>query len=171
MTLRIHPDDAPLFENVSRIWDPAGRAWTGVESSRSYSDRLVLKLEGVDDANAASAWRGRVLEAERTELPALEAGEWWNDELIGLRLLVDGNDVGTVQGLVPTPGQQLLEVERADGEEALIPLVGEWVESLDVSAGELRMQLPAGLLEINDVSADSPDAEPGGDDATDSGDS
>ena len=57
-------------------------------------------------------------------------------------------EIGSVVGFVDNPGQALLDVERADGTAVLVPVVDEIVRDVDVEAGIVRVDLPAGLLEL-----------------------
>ena len=57
-------------------------------------------------------------------------------------------EIGRVSGFVDNPGQALIEVERQDGSATLIPVVDEIVLDVDVEAGIVRIEAPAGLLEL-----------------------
>ena len=40
-------------------------------------------------------------------------------------------------------------VQRANGDEIIVPFVNDFVEEIDTAAKIVRMRLPAGLLELN----------------------
>lgn len=73
-----------------------------VEGSRTFKDRWILKLEGVDDRNAAEALNGVELYGEVDDAEdMLEADEWYPKDLIGLEArLVEGNGLGLPAGQV-----------------------------------------------------------------------
>jgi 16S rRNA processing protein RimM len=56
-------------------------------------------------------------------------------------------EVGVIQEILEMPMQELLRVDHA-GKEVLIPLVEEFVESVDNRKKILYLHLPDGLLEI-----------------------
>ena len=69
VTVRLYTDDPEWrFEPDSVLYSQDGETEYIVEGSRTFKDRWILKLEGVDDRNAAEAEMRQVghdLEAER----------------------------------------------------------------------------------------------------------
>lgn len=60
----------------------------------------------------------------------------------------DAGFIGAVKGVLANPGQNLLEIERADGGTLLVPAVEEIVLDVDEEAGVIRVDLPTGLLDL-----------------------
>ncbi len=152
LTVRIDADDAPLWRDLTRV--RIGDAWYAVEGARSYRDRLVLKLESVDDAGAAQALRGATVEAERDALPPLEEDEYLADDLIGLDVVEGARSLGRVRGLIATGGADVLEVDGPDGRELLVPLARGIVRRVDRAGGRIEVELPEGLEELNRTDSD-----------------
>jgi 16S rRNA processing protein RimM len=127
-----------------------GLAVHAVESARAYRDRLVLKLAGVDDASGAAVLRGCDVLAPAEDVPALPAGVYWVERLMGARVMdaVLG-DIGRVKDVVEGGGGDLLLVEDGDGVETLVPLVKEFVTEIDETSGTIRLALPDGLRGLN----------------------
>jgi len=121
-----------------------------VESARAYRDRLVLKLVGVDDANAAGALRGCDVLAPAADVPELPEDVYWVERLLGARVrdAVLG-ELGRVKDVVDTGGSNLLVVEDGDGIETLVPLVKEFVTEIDESSGTILLTIPEGLRGLN----------------------
>ena len=121
-----------------------------VEAARSYRDRLVLKLCGVDDATAASALRGRWVFAPAEEVPQLPRGVHYLARLVGLQVVEEsGRAVGRIVDVLGTGGVDVLVVEGEDAEEVLIPLAREFVRSVNEKEGVANVRLPEGLLALN----------------------
>ena len=55
--------------------------------------------------------------------------------------------VGTVRRMLELPSVEVLEVERADGSELLVPMVGDAIRALDV-AGR-RVDVDLGFLDAD----------------------
>lgn len=104
----------------------------------------IVRLEGVQDRQAAEALRGRELTVELAEAPALEEGEWWAQELAGCEVMDGERHVGTVIGLMELPSCEALEVRLValdvDGQDKpagssagqlLIPMVGDAIRHVD----------------------------------------
>jgi 16S rRNA processing protein RimM len=111
---------------------------------RRQGARIVIALDGVGTAQDAQAWVGRVLFLERAEI-RLGPDEYLDEDLIGMRLCDErGNALGSVTGVEHYPAGDCLVVAPRG---ALVPLVKAFVRSIDVAAGTIVMDLPAGLLE------------------------
>ena len=116
----VHPIDDHSFEIA---FDGVG----GEEASILVGCHCLIPRDSIDDSvfeEAPGTWEGwTVVDAT--------AGE-----------------IGSVFGLTENPGQALLEVERPDGSTVLVPVVDEIVLDVDVEAGIVHVDLPAGLLEL-----------------------
>ena len=109
----------------------AGVARTVLRSSGTQA-RPLVRLEGIEDREAAAALRGELLLVDEAAAP-LEEGEWLADDLLGLQ--VEG--LGRVTRVLPGPSCDLLETE--DG--TLVPLVSDAVTKLDIQAGTMQVDL------------------------------
>jgi 16S rRNA processing protein RimM len=107
-------------------------------------EKPVVRLAGCDTREAAEALHGRPLQVALEHAPALEPGEWWAHELEGLAVTDGSKAVGTVRRMVELPSVEVLEVERTDGSELLVPMVGDAIRSLDVA--ERRVDVDLGFL-------------------------
>jgi 16S rRNA processing protein RimM len=117
-----------------------------VESCRRHHARLLVRFSGVGDRSGAESLRG-VLYVGVDRLRTLEPGEYWEHEIVG-SVVTDaaGHELGEVTKLVPGSAQDLLEVATPRGVR-LVPFVGEIVVEVDVGAGRIRVDPPAGLLD------------------------
>ena len=89
---------------------------------RDSGKTAVARFEGISDRSAAEALRGSLVEVDRATLPALEEGEYYHADLIGLEAIDrDGNRIGTVSAVENYGAGDLLEVELPDGKRSLIP--------------------------------------------------
>ena len=104
-------------------------------------ERPVVRLAGCDTRDAAEALHGRALRVALADAPRLEPGEWWAHELEGLAVTDGSRAVGTVRRMVELPSVEVLEVERPDGSELLVPMVGDAIRTLDPEAGRVDVDL------------------------------
>ena len=82
----------------------------------------VARFEGVSDRSAAEALRGSLIEVDRADLPALDDGEYYFADLVGLACVDgEGKTVGIVASVENFGAGDLLEVELPDGRKSLIP--------------------------------------------------
>ena len=89
---------------------------------RDGGKTAVARFEGVGDRSAADALRGSLVEVDRSALPALEEGEYYHADLIGLPCVDrEGNEIGAVAAVENFGAGDLLEIELRSGRRSLIP--------------------------------------------------
>jgi 16S rRNA processing protein RimM len=134
------------------LGDRRGRPTTEVltvEKTRPFKDGLLVtfrELTTLDER--AEALRGRTLLIPEAEAVPLGEGEVFHYQLVGLRVLSAGAEVGTIREVLELPGAVTLAVQRPGRKELLVPFVREWIRRLDVAAGVLEIEPPEGLLEL-----------------------
>ena len=160
--MRIFRGEAAHWGDVRRVWLGDGQAESSVfevEQARAYRDRLVLKLEGVEDPTAAEALRGARVAVAVEDAPELPAGEHYTALLVGMEVLDEGERiVGRVIDIMPTGGKDVLviappsndsgAIAKKEQNEILVPFAEEIVE-VDQAAGVIRIRPPEGLLDLN----------------------
>jgi len=113
-----------------------------IERRAGHDRRVILRLEGCADRDAADGLRGQDLFVGRERAPALGEDEWWAEDLEGCAVRDGDRVVGTVVRLLALPSCEVLEVERAHGGDALlVPLVSDAVRRVDVERHEIDVNL------------------------------
>ena len=119
-----------------------------VATARPHKGRLLLSFEEIPDRTAAEALRGlKFFAAPLERAEDADPDEFYDHELIGLKVHLDGEKIGEVAGVMHTPGRQILEVDY-DGREVLVPFVSDIVPEVDLEAGFLSITPPEGLLDV-----------------------
>lgn len=103
---------------------------------------MVATLAGVGDRDAAATWIGARIWVPRDALPEPEAGECYQTDLEGLRVLnTAGEFLGTVSYLFDNGAHDVLMVRDESGRERLIPYVVDvYVKSVDLDAGSIVVE-------------------------------
>ena len=120
-------------------------AWSEVrrQDGRVHSGALVVALDGVGTREAALAMKGSEVGVPRVALPAAAEGEYYWDDLTGLRVLNRaGVLLGEVRGIAQHGAHPLLRVARpseSPGPERLIPFVAAIIDRVDVDAGRIEV--------------------------------
>ena len=127
---------------------PADSTQLTIASRRWHSGQLLVAFDGVIDRTVAGELTGSWLSVDSSQLPEThDPDEFRDHELIGLRVRTpDGEHVGVVTDVLHH-GQDLLVVQRAPGQEHLVPFVKAIVPEVDVAAGVLVIDPPPGLLD------------------------
>jgi 16S rRNA processing protein RimM len=103
---------------------------------------FLVDLEGVGDRSGAAALRGEELVLDRRELDAPEEGEFYVQDLVGLRAVGEAGEVfGTVAETFETPAHEVLVIRR-EGEILYVPFTLEHVPEVDLGAGRVVVRPP-----------------------------
>ncbi|MGY6498966.1 MAG: ribosome maturation factor RimM [Microcella sp.] len=142
---------------------PQTSAWHGqsltLTELRWYNGQPVGFFEGVTDRTAAESLAKAILWIEQPTDEEPEDNAWYDFQLVGLRVLRDGNDVGEVVRVEHLPAQDLLVV-RTGERDVLVPFVSAIVPTVDIDAGTLVVTPPDGLFDELDDAAEPPAATP-----------
>lgn len=110
-----------------------------IESVRQHGGRLLVRLAGVADRDAADALRGSLFVIDADDLPPIdEPDTYYDHQLVG---------VGVVTEVVHTAAGELLAVKR-DSDEVLVPFVRAIVTSVSLDDGIVEIDPPHGLLNL-----------------------
>jgi 16S rRNA processing protein RimM len=120
LRLKLFSDSVDSLSRSQSLY--VGGAARRLLSIRDSGKTSVARFEGITDRASAEALRGSLVEVDRSELPALEEGEYYHADLIGLAAVDrQGKSVGTVVAVENYGAGDLLEIEMADGKRSLIP--------------------------------------------------
>ncbi|HEX5125803.1 MAG TPA: ribosome maturation factor RimM [Rhodocyclaceae bacterium] len=120
--------------------DPVDWKQYPLRGCKLHGKGIVVAFEGVDNRSDAESIEGLFVAAPRETWPAPSKGEYYWNDLTGLRV-VNHQDVtlGVVRGLIETGAHAVLDV--VDGEvERLIPFVSAYVQKIDPEKGEIRVE-------------------------------
>jgi len=139
-----HDPDSETLDGVAAIW--VGGVERKVVGVRDTQRGWLVQLEGIVTRNDAEALRGQPVEVEREAL-ALTDDDLLLHDLVGLEVRrTDGTPWGKVAEIMVGSHQDLLVIH--DGEiERLLPLVDQFVTSIDVEAGVVIVDPPEDLPE------------------------
>jgi 16S rRNA processing protein RimM len=118
-----------------------------IEGLRPAKDHFVATLAGIADRNSAERLTNVKLYVPRERLPKPEEpDEYYHADLIGLAA-VDraGRPLGSVVAVHNFGAGDLIELRRGEGEPTeLLPFDAVTVPEVDLAAGRLVVELPAG---------------------------
>ena len=150
------PSSVPLA--IEEHWLPVGK----------NAGRIVLKLAGHDSISQAELLSGLQVMVPAAELPSLEEDTYYVSDLVGCTLFNGDQPAGQVVDVqfamspdgktrlpeaAPLLGIQLTNAP-ADEDPILVPFVLAHLESVDLAAKRITMNLPEGLLDQPEAIAD-----------------
>jgi 16S rRNA processing protein RimM len=135
---------------------PTSSPWHGktltLAELRWYNGQPVAFFEGVTDRTGAESLVKAILWIDQAADEPDEPDAWYDFQLVGLRALRDGVEVGTIARVEHFPAQDLLVI-RTPEREVLVPFVAAMVPTVDIAAGTVTLTPPPGLLEDLDDEA------------------
>ena len=102
------------------------------------SSNVRVKIKGVDDRNAAEALIGTELFVKRDVLPDLQEEEFYQSDIIGLKVLLASTqqEIGQVAGFYNFGAGDIIEI-RLNGkkETEMLPFTKQYVPVIDLQKG------------------------------------
>jgi 16S rRNA processing protein RimM len=139
------------FEDLDEvvIVSPGGERKSGkLENFRFQKDRVVLKLSGYDDVDAARVLIGHEFAVPESDRVQLEEDEFYDWELEGCTVKVGDESIGQVRSVMKTGGAEILVVTDGNGKEMLVPLASDIVLEIDPAAKTILVDPPEGLFDL-----------------------
>lgn len=121
-----------------------GSSTLRVTGVRPHKGRLLIRAEGIDDADAAQRYAGAVLYAPRDSVD-VAADEYLDADLVGCRVVgVDGREYGNVDSVEHYPASDMLIVGKT-----MVPMVRAHVRDIDLTARLIVIDPPLGLFDLS----------------------
>ena len=122
------------------VLEPMGRSGRGL---------LLVRVEGVNDRDAAEALKGRMLHVARTALPPTGEDEYYHADLIGVSVYrTNGSMLGTIVAMHDFGAGDLMDVRLANsGRSVLLPFNRSTAPVVDLVTGRIVVELMPGLLD------------------------
>lgn len=149
--MRVNPwADSPEFlkQFKTMYFDKKGEKSLKVIAARPHGNVVILKADGIDTVEAASALRNKVLYIRRADAKIAE-GSYFIEELIGCEVL-DADDesicYGTLSDVSETGANDVWHIEK-DGTEYLIPAIPDVVINADVANNKVIIRPLKGIFD------------------------
>jgi len=109
-----------------------------IEISKIHGNSIVAKLVNIDDRDAAFELRNKTILMPKHELPALEKGEYYWNDLMGHAVINQKQEhLGVVQTFLETGANDVLVVKG--DKEHLIPFIQHVILNVDMGKKEIEV--------------------------------
>jgi 16S rRNA processing protein RimM len=139
-----YADSPDFFEEVTTLYDKNGKDYK-ISNVREHKGAILFNVEGIDDMTTAERLKNTSLYARREDFPPLPEGEYYLTDLIGLTVVSDGEEIGSVSDIIEK-AQNLIVVKKNDGTEALVPQCDAFVKKVSLDEGKIYIEAVEGLL-------------------------
>jgi 16S rRNA processing protein RimM len=145
------PED--LLRHDTWLVERAG-GWrpVAVRAARTHGNAFVAHLEGIEDRDAAAELAGTQVGLPRDALPALDDGQYYWVDLIGLEVVDEsGESLGVLREMIETGANDVMVIrprassdrDRGRGADRIVPfLTGDVVRDVDLAAGRIQVSWP-----------------------------
>jgi 16S rRNA processing protein RimM len=143
-----HWDGSEALSRARQIWLSLSdrRVAYTVERARAVPRAYLIKLQGVDDRNAAEALHGAPVSIDRSMLPPLEPGEYYLIDLVGARVIGPDGELGEVTSVTSHPTVDVVVIKLGSGKTAEQALSAPWLDHVDVAARQIVLSSLDGLM-------------------------
>jgi 16S rRNA processing protein RimM len=109
---------------------------------------IVLKLEGIDDANTAESLRDQNLAIPVSELAQLPPDSYYQHDILGLMVItLDGQKLGSIVDIIVTGSNDVYVIKVPDGSQVLIPAIKDVIKQVDLIRRTMYIDPLPGLLD------------------------
>lgn len=120
-----------------------------VSSFRLHKNMALITFNNIKDINDVVSYLKLSLYIDKDEVPELEEGMYYYDDLIGLEVIDvnnDNNKVGKVIDVVEVPQGCILRIKKTNGKQALVPYVEEFIKKVDLENKTIEIASIEGLI-------------------------
>ena len=117
-------DDASLLNGEVLREDGTPLVVTLKNKSGKY---ILAAIDGVADRDGAEALRGVELFVDRESLPETGEGQHYIEDLVGLLVVEDGAEIGSVLAVQNYGASDLLDIRLKSGETFYLPVTDDYV--------------------------------------------
>ncbi|MBE6051156.1 MAG: 16S rRNA processing protein RimM [Clostridium sp.] len=122
--------------------------WMEILGVKFQKDRVILKLEGIEDINTAETFKNKYIKVPRDGEPELEEGTYYVVDLIGCTVFdTEGKNLGKIFDVIETKNNDVYWIKEP--KQLLIPVLPDIV--LDINIEEKKIIIsPVGVWSDED---------------------
>ena len=122
-------DDANNFKRYGKVL--VKDEWKKIEGVKFQKDRVILKLEGINDMNTAEEYKQQYLMVSREDEPELPDDMFYITDIIGSDVVdTEGNELGKIYDVIQTKNNDVYWIRKP--KELLIPVLEDIVLEINV---------------------------------------
>ncbi|PZQ45680.1 MAG: 16S rRNA processing protein RimM [Micavibrio aeruginosavorus] len=136
-------DDETLLERDGVFTSETENKTIKIKLKNALKGDFVAQVDGISDRNAAELLRGTQLYIDRDTLPDTDDGEYYIEDLKGLRVIdKDGSTIGDVISVENFGASDLLDIKPVSGASFYIPFTDDTIIDVDFESGVVTVEMP-----------------------------
>jgi len=124
-----------------------------IASSQLHKGTYIMGFEEYHNINQIEHFKGGWLMIDGKEQQALPEDEFYQHQIVGLNVVTtEGKDLGTIKEILSLGSNDVWVVKRCEAKkkDALIPYIEDVVKEVDLTKGEVLVELMEGLIDDED---------------------
>lgn len=118
-----------------------------IKSIKKHNKYFIISFYEVFDKESAAKYRDSTVNVKKDLLPALNEGEYFYDQIIGLSVYTTvGNILGKVVDIFETGSNDVYVIKNND-KEYLIPAIKDVVKKIELKENRIIIKVMDGLLD------------------------
>lgn len=141
-------DDPERFLELKNVILDAGKEQISLEiqNVKFFKQFVILKFKGIDNINDIERYKSRPLLVSREDAVDLDEDEYYIADLIGMKVVTDEGEEGTLKDVIETGANEVYVVEFDALGEVLIPAIHDCILDVDIEAMQMQVHLLPGLI-------------------------
>ena len=133
-----------VFKKNTTIYIGNNKDKETINTYRHHKTFDMITMFNYDNINQVLKYKNSKVYIDKNDL-ILNDGEYLDEELIGLKVLINNKEVGKVARIEKYPHQSLIIV-KTEKKDCLIPYVSDIIENINFKAGYISIKDIKGLI-------------------------
>ena len=151
LLVKLDTDDPSIYTKMESVFIDKNKNLIPFfieRSSLHKSTLLRVKFEDIDNEEDADKLLKSELYLPLEFLPQLTGNKFYYHEIFGFEAEdLSFGLIGIIKGVNDSTNQAILEIDR-NGSEILIPLIDDFIKSVDRAQKKIILEVPEGLIDI-----------------------
>ena len=113
-----------------------------VASMRSAGSDVLVSFKGIEGVEEARKYIKWTVWVPRRRAATRRRNEFYVADLTGCSLIADRRVVGTVKGIYDSGPRTYLEIDRADGDVAVLPFIDQYFGKVNIRKRSIEIRTP-----------------------------
>ena len=143
-------DDNQRFKKLKAVKLDTGKELLDLEIQgvKFFKQMVILKFKGIDSINDIEKYKGKPLFVTRENAVKLEADEYFIADLIGLKVLLENEQMfGILEDVITTGANDVYVIKSKEHGQVLLPAIKECILEVKPEEGFIKIRPMKGLWE------------------------
>ena len=143
-------DDNQRFKKLKAVKLDTGKELLDLEIQgvKFFKQMVILKFKGIDSINDIEKYKGKPLFVTRENAVKLEADEYFIADLIGLKVLLENEQMfGILEDVITTGANDVYVIKSKEHGQVLLPAIKECILEVKPKEGFIKIRPMKGLWE------------------------